>query len=161
MFTNGVECCIFPNLYSSVLVVFNNFLIIDATDRSKISSDQKGFFIALCLHTLSFFIVLLKIYLSSFSPTLQIKPPKHTQLLGNKGFSQGCSNIAKPVITIFLSKSPDQIRKFLNGILKSFVVNYRILLQCLEAHATRYGRYIQPLLSLSIDFYARVFVRVS
>ena len=29
-------------LRSSVLVVFNNFLLIDATDRSKISSDQKG-----------------------------------------------------------------------------------------------------------------------
>ena len=27
-----------------VLVVFNNFLLIDATDRSKISSDQKRFF---------------------------------------------------------------------------------------------------------------------
>ena len=28
-------------LRSSVLVVLNNFLLIDATDRSKISSDQK------------------------------------------------------------------------------------------------------------------------
>jgi len=37
----------------------------------------------------------------------------------------------------------------------------RIVLQCLESHANRYGRYIQPLLSLSIDFYARVFVRVN
>merc|ERR1719391_74643 len=36
----------------------------------------------------------------------------------------------------------------------------RIVLQCLEAHANRSGRYIQPLLSLSIDFYTRVFVRV-
>ena len=36
----------------------------------------------------------------------------------------------------------------------------RILLQCLEAHANRYGRYTRPLLSLSIDFYVRVFVRV-
>ena len=36
----------------------------------------------------------------------------------------------------------------------------RILLQCLESHANRYGRYIVPLLSLSIDFYVRVFVRV-
>jgi len=36
----------------------------------------------------------------------------------------------------------------------------RIVLQCLEAHATRSGRYIVPLLSLSIDFYTRVFVRV-
>jgi len=36
----------------------------------------------------------------------------------------------------------------------------RIVLQCLEAHANRYGRYIQPLISLSIDFYVRVFVRL-
>lgn len=36
----------------------------------------------------------------------------------------------------------------------------RIVLQCLEAHANRYGRYIVPQLSLSIDFYCRVFVRV-
>jgi tRNA (guanine26-N2/guanine27-N2)-dimethyltransferase len=32
----------------------------------------------------------------------------------------------------------------------------RILLRCTEGHANRYGRYIKPLLSLSIDFYARV-----
>ena len=31
----------------SVWDVFNNFLLIDATDRSKISSDQKRFFIPL------------------------------------------------------------------------------------------------------------------
>ena len=42
-------------LRSSVLVVFNNFLLKDATDRSKISSDQKRIFIALSLHPLSFF----------------------------------------------------------------------------------------------------------
>ena len=34
--------------------VFNNFLLIDATDKSNISSDQKRFFIALSL-PLSFF----------------------------------------------------------------------------------------------------------
>ena len=39
----------------SVLVVFNNFLLIDATDRSEIRSDQKRFFIALSLYPLSFF----------------------------------------------------------------------------------------------------------
>ena len=42
-------------LRSSVLVVFNNFLLIDATARSNISSDQKRFFIALSLYPLSFF----------------------------------------------------------------------------------------------------------
>ena len=31
-------------LHSSVWDVFINFLLIDATDRSKISSDQKRFF---------------------------------------------------------------------------------------------------------------------
>ena len=39
----------------SVWDVFTNFLFIDATDRSKISSDQKRFFIALSLYHLSFF----------------------------------------------------------------------------------------------------------
>ena len=41
---------------SSVLVVFNNFLLLDATDRSKIRSDQKRFFIALSLYPHSFFV---------------------------------------------------------------------------------------------------------
>ena len=36
-------------------VVFNNFLLIDATARSKISSDQKRFFLSLSLYPLSFF----------------------------------------------------------------------------------------------------------
>ena len=39
----------------SVWDVFNNLLLIDAADRSKISSDQKRFFIALSLYPLSFF----------------------------------------------------------------------------------------------------------
>ena len=39
----------------SVWDVFNNFLLIDATDRSENSSDQKRFFIALSLYFLSFF----------------------------------------------------------------------------------------------------------
>ena len=39
----------------SVWDAFNNFLLIDATDRSKISSDQKRLFIALRLYPLSFF----------------------------------------------------------------------------------------------------------
>ncbi|KZT67746.1 N2,N2-dimethylguanosine tRNA methyltransferase [Daedalea quercina L-15889] len=36
----------------------------------------------------------------------------------------------------------------------------RLVLHTLSTSASRYGRYIQPLLSLSIDFYVRVFVRV-
>ena len=42
-------------LRSSVLDVFINFLLIDATDRSKISSDKRRFFIAFSLYPLSFF----------------------------------------------------------------------------------------------------------
>ena len=42
-------------LRSSVWDVFINFLLIDATDRSKISSDQKRFIIALSLYPLLFF----------------------------------------------------------------------------------------------------------
>lgn len=33
-------------------------------------------------------------------------------------------------------------------------------MQCIEAHANRYNRYIEPLLSVSVDFYVRVMVRV-
>ena len=40
---------------SSVWVGFNNFLLIDATDRSKISSVQKRLFFAVSLYPLSFF----------------------------------------------------------------------------------------------------------
>lgn len=36
----------------------------------------------------------------------------------------------------------------------------RILLQCLNSHAVRYSRFIVPLISLSIDFYFRLFVLV-
>ena len=36
-------------------VVFNNFLLIDATDRTKNKSDQKRFFFAVSLYPLSFF----------------------------------------------------------------------------------------------------------
>src|SRR6218665_1192056 len=36
----------------------------------------------------------------------------------------------------------------------------RILLRSVESHANRYSRYIAPLLSISVDFYCRVFVRV-
>lgn len=36
----------------------------------------------------------------------------------------------------------------------------RLVLSMISTSAARYGRYIQPILSLSIDFYVRVFVRV-
>ena len=42
-------------LQSSAQEVFNNFLLIDATVRSKISSNQKRLFFAVSLYPLSFF----------------------------------------------------------------------------------------------------------
>ena len=36
----------------------------------------------------------------------------------------------------------------------------RMVLASLEQHATRYKRHIEPLLSVSLDFYVRMFVRV-
>ncbi|XP_052205235.1 probable tRNA (guanine(26)-N(2))-dimethyltransferase 2 isoform X2 [Diospyros lotus] len=36
----------------------------------------------------------------------------------------------------------------------------RILLACIESHANRYKRYIIPVLSVQMDFYVRVFVRI-
>ena len=36
----------------------------------------------------------------------------------------------------------------------------RILLGCVSVHASRHKKYIVPLLSLSIDFYVRIFIRV-
>lgn len=36
----------------------------------------------------------------------------------------------------------------------------RILLQCIEQHAIKYSRYIVPMLSISADFYIRVFVKI-
>ncbi|XP_030380509.1 probable tRNA (guanine(26)-N(2))-dimethyltransferase [Scaptodrosophila lebanonensis] len=36
----------------------------------------------------------------------------------------------------------------------------RILLHCIETHANRYGKYVEPLLSISADFYVRIFLRV-
>lgn len=36
----------------------------------------------------------------------------------------------------------------------------RILIRTIESHANRYSRYIVPLLSVSVDFYIRVFVKV-
>ena len=51
--------CNFLNLYGRYVLQYesflNNFLVIDATDRSKIRSDQKGLFFAVSLYPFSFF----------------------------------------------------------------------------------------------------------
>ena len=64
LFLNRFVCdpsCMFTlsqfvwTLRSSVWIVFNNILLIDATDRSKISSDTKWLFFAVSLYPHSFF----------------------------------------------------------------------------------------------------------
>ena len=63
----------------SVWDVFNNFLLIDATDRSKISSDQMRFFIALSLYPLSFFAnTPFKCILSLFLVLVLVQPQEKT-----------------------------------------------------------------------------------
>ena len=58
--TIRVEYCNFLNLYGRYVlwyewVVFNNFLLIDATDRSKISSNHCRIFFDVSLYPLSLF----------------------------------------------------------------------------------------------------------
>ena len=48
-------CCQLPHIVLDNLFAETDKIFIDATDRSKISSDQKPFFIALSLYPLSFF----------------------------------------------------------------------------------------------------------
>ena len=49
-----------PNLYGRYILRyelrFNNFLLIDEIDKSKISSDQRSLFFTVSLYPLSFFI---------------------------------------------------------------------------------------------------------
>ena len=56
-FTIRVMCCNFLKLYGRYVLQYKSFLTVltDTTDRSKISGDQKRFFIALSLYPLSFF----------------------------------------------------------------------------------------------------------
>ena len=75
-----VECCKFLNLYGHYVlrewVVFNNFLLIDATDRSKISSDQKRLFFAVSIYPLLFFAnTSLKTFVCSSSTEIGVWNP--------------------------------------------------------------------------------------
>ena len=68
-------------LRSLVCDVFNSFLLIDATDRSKISSDQKRFFITLSLYPLSFFAY------TPFKHSYFHNIRNHVPLIAHKKFS--------------------------------------------------------------------------
>jgi tRNA (guanine26-N2/guanine27-N2)-dimethyltransferase len=47
-----------------------------------------------------------------------------------------------------------------NCLLRVRLQGLRLVLHSLATTAARYGRYIEPQLSLSIDFYVRLFIRV-
>ncbi|KAG5635488.1 hypothetical protein H0H81_011074 [Sphagnurus paluster] len=57
-------------------------------------------------------------------------------------------------MVVFLSKRSIATKRYV------FLAALRLLLHTLSTSASRYGRYIEPLVSLSIDFYIRIFVRV-
>ena len=95
-------------LRSSVWDVFINFLLTDAADRSKISSDQKRFFIALSLYPLSFFantpflsfsesrpfIIIFKLGRNFFFELLAFKKNKNCNYF--KGISFQCGSCKIP-----------------------------------------------------------------
>ena len=84
-------------LRSSVLVVFNNFLIIDTTDRSNISSNQKPFFIGLSLYPFHFSrtIPFRKILLETLLLIDWIKSSRQIKPEDIKIIVRGCSLILK------------------------------------------------------------------
>ena len=122
-------------LRSSVLVVLNIFLLVilvDPTDRSKISSDQKRFFIASSLHPLSFFAntpfknrfntIRVKENFSSFkeicSPAILSIPKIFTSylnLVGDRGICDG-----KGAYFAFIS-ALKKLNTFSENILKTFL----------------------------------------
>ncbi|KAK7054830.1 RNA methyltransferase tRNA(m5U54)methyltransferase [Paramarasmius palmivorus] len=79
-----------------------------------------------------------------------------------------------PILGLFALLSPSRACVYCLTILRSFS-NYggvpvkaeycheaalRLVLHSVSSAASRYGRYIEPLLSLSIDFYVRLFIRI-
>ena len=104
-------------LRSLVLVVFNNFLLIDTT--SKISSDQKRFFIALSLDPLSFFantpfnFTIFVLFFQSFiSPTHVCFLTKITKYRFNP--------ISKTISNVFIKISQSEKKKR-NIFIKLFI----------------------------------------
>ena len=104
-------------LSSSVWVVFNNFLLIDATDRSKINSDQKRFFfIALSLYPLSFFAntpflrscILRKI---QYAPPISYLHKNRTAIFGNSKQTHFLHSSLKRPRTLFYSEWMIKVKK--------------------------------------------------
>jgi tRNA (guanine26-N2/guanine27-N2)-dimethyltransferase len=70
------------------------------------------------------------------------------------------------VVTFISSSQADDGYRFANYGGSSVNAEYchesglRLVLNSLATCAARYGRYIEPLLSFSVDFYLRLFVRI-
>ena len=92
----------------SVWDAFNNFLLIDATDRSKISGDQKRFFIALRLYPLSFFAN------TPFNMHIKIIKREYIPLSNH----QIECLIHKGTLNLYLSSNEEDIVVFLSKMLK-------------------------------------------
>lgn len=66
-----------------------------------------------------------------------------------------------PVKAEYCHESVCQLDQGLSTVFESRLPQaLRLVLHSISTAASRYGRYIEPLLSLSIDFYVRVFVRI-
>lgn len=72
-------------------------------------------------------------------------------------------------IIVFILNANSSILLAIIGVVFSFCLSFplvillqglRLLLHAIQQAASRHDKVIEPLLSLSIDFYARVFVRV-
>ena len=87
-------------LRSSVWEVFNNFLLIEATERSKISSYQKRFFIALSLYPLSYFVYTPFKRLNKNVKNILYSLKFYTKLIFNSDRWYGFENEAKPIVKI-------------------------------------------------------------
>ena len=83
-----VVYCNFLNWYGCYVlqVFFNNFLLIDATERSKISSDKSDCFsrtLPLSLQIVSLFIINMIYRLNTHMQTLKYKSQQHPQEEGD------------------------------------------------------------------------------
>ena len=114
-------------LRSSVWDLFINFLLIDATDRSKISSVQKRFFIALSLYPLSFFANTPFNNYSQGNLVTELYLNKNMEVLGV------CSFLAKMYsLMLKISRKVPLITYGLKDLLKDRFCIIQILSECTD-----------------------------
>ncbi|EQB60813.1 hypothetical protein NAPIS_ORF01598 [Vairimorpha apis BRL 01] len=151
--------CIQENLklneISNVNVINKNFNIQDVQNNSsKINIINSDCNVLMC-SLLNYFDVIDIDPFGSCSEYIEnaFRSIKHNGILCLTSTDKGvlCSNENKCII------------KYETTILKKFSQNemaIRALLSCISRHAAKFGISIEPLVSLNIDFYLRIFVRV-